>query len=431
MTELAVVPKGKNIIPIPDEIREAGFDLSHIVPTEINGKTWFIPFKEYGVSKVIDWNSPIWDYNPSEGTAILHAVNPTKFTSTYLNPFNDKGIVTKKKNMPGTGIRIGWMTGKYDPTTQEPVFGGIKISKLTTVLNLADLNQRKQYVFITLNPIVLGSRNCWFPVNATLKIHDKGIAAKKNREMRKLKREAYQYIDEAADTQILSLARVLRTYNEDDTLEMVRDNLEAYAESNPEEFMELVNSKDREYLIAYREGLQLGVIEHNVNKGYMFGGVPIGHTEPEALEYIRRTPEVFRGISYQLEQERLRSVGKQAEEADYQEVSGEESPEVLELRRQLREEQQRTKALEEAMATGQGKAQGVHDSDEETIDNPGMMEFEEEKPDLEPLGMPALKQYIKDQGYPYDEWKMIRSKDGLREYIQKQWDKGPDLEEEI
>tara|TARA_R110000803_G_scaffold36811_11_gene79176 strand:+ start:132 stop:1340 length:1209 start_codon:yes stop_codon:yes gene_type:complete len=366
---------------------------------EMSGKTWYIPYHEYSGGRVIDWESSLWNSNPSEGVIVISAKDPTRFEGCTLKPFPDQE----------TGVRIGWQTGQFDPTSKQPLLGFFRISSRTVVLNLKNLRDRKLYIFLARNPMVSGSANVSLgsEVNTMFLIDDKEQSAKSQTSNRKLKIKALLYLDEAEDIEIEGLARATGNMQEGEPVSIVRNNLEAYAELSPKVFMDFVESKDKAFKVTIAEAKGLGVLVHSVNKGWMHKMVPLGLTDDSVLEAIKGNIPLFREISKEVDKKR------NPDHASEIEVDAPiaNDPEKDALKKQNDALMARLEALENGAPA---------QDPEPALGTAGHVINEPKKNyDIDSMGRNALWTLAAELEYPNDEWAKLKKTDDMQAYMKQ------------
>jgi len=71
------------------------------------------------------------------------------------------------------------------------------------------------------------------------------------------------------------------------------------AEKDPQRFMEIYNSDARQQLTVIKRGLATGVLEQSLNTGITYNGIPLGHSDFEAMDYLKKNPSTFTSIDLQ------------------------------------------------------------------------------------------------------------------------------------
>jgi hypothetical protein len=379
---------------------------------ELNGRVWKIPFIKYGLEKVIDWKrDEIWTQNPSEGTALISARRQDKFNECQCKPVND-----------ASGIRIGWGGGGIDRDTGLPKLGSYKIDQLTMELNLAIPEQQKLYFFIATNPMVLNSPNCWSQKNAMLEIIDKNADAKKRIIERQLK---YKALEKSREINSIEQIRDLVSVFEDISIttpdDQIRDLYEDYAEKHPERFLELLESPDRPYMIAYSKSIANNIIQFDLEHGYMFGNVRLGMNKEEVIVYLKKNPNMYKHIVNEVNKE---SSTVKTFETEVENTGSASETMGVKINESLKSENSELKESMRIMLAKMAELEAkVGESSKErgssiTAANENPVDFSTvSEENLEEKTNKELVEYIVSQGWDQEEWSKHKRKSDLIEYI--------------
>lgn len=390
-----------------------------VLDYELNGTTWKLPYIKYGLEKVIDWKrDEVWAQNPSSGTALVSALRQHKFNEAQLKPVNDKK----------TGVRIGWGTGNIDQSTGMPMLGFYKIDQLTMELNLANIDQRKLYFFIATNPMVLDSPNCWVKKNAMLEIVDRNADAIKDTQTRVLRFKAYEESRKIEDPkQVRDIVSIFEDISADMPDVQIRSKMEQYAETHPKEFIDLLKSNDRAYMIVFAKGSKAGIITQSLEHGFEFGHVRLGLNKEEVIEYLKKNPEMQRHISNEISkhdsaiaESRAKKPVRQSFEQDSQMES-----ENAELRKQLLEQSSLMAEMKQMILD---LKKGKKDDEQKKLDDQDTTIIQSGDKPLDEMTIPELKEICIENAYPQAEWSKLQKQD-LLDYVISQKSKDPERED--
>lgn len=370
---------------------------------EFNGKNWKIPYEKYRGAKVIDWNSPIWKENPSEGKIIISAKDTGRFIGVTLKPFTDEE----------TGVRIGWGTGEYDEKSGQPILGNRRKTAFTTNIDLSKMEDRKLYIFMARNPMVSKGPNTdpRDEVNTMLVVDDKEKSSRMKSDKRKMMVEALLYVDKCNDDEVFGLARLAGMYKDNDPIGVVREALGSFIEADPKAFMELKDSKDRPYQIAIADGGFYDLIKFDPLTGFNFKGISLGMMKTDVIKTLKESSEVYKTLCRMIEE--LRAPNESTKPQTQETATSEVNTQLEEMKRKLAEaeaeKEKYRKKLEE------------EDQNEEIKDNVEVGKVSvDDNVDLDKItNFKKLQSIAVKWEIPNDEYVGLKTVNDLRDFLKK------------
>ena len=390
------------------ELKATGFSRD-VTDYMLNGVVWKVPYIKYGLEKVVDWKrEEVWSQNTNIGTALISAIKQDRFNECQLKPVNDKV----------TGIRIGWGGGGIDAGTGMPKLGSYKIDQLTMELNLSVPEQQKLYFFIATNPMVIGSPNCWVQKNAMLEIVDKNADAQKNIELRNLRFNAMTKAKEIQDIdQIRDLVTVFEETPNGIPDAQLKDMFEDYADKQPKQFMALMTSKDRPYLITYSKAKAMSIIQFDLEHGEMFGQVRLGLNKEEVVEYLKKNSEMYKHIDNAITKEENSATNSMGDKLSQLPPENQDKAllnENARLKQKMLDSESRLAKLEQ-MLLDQAEAK----KEETAIPVGETTVIETEEVPLEEMKHKELTAHCIANAYPQGEWNKLRATKDLLAYVKE------------
>jgi hypothetical protein len=244
---------------------------------------------------------------------------------------------------------IGIHNGNH-PKTKELRFVPIVV-KDVEFFNLANPTERRRYIVIKHGPFVVGSPNFMAGSRTQYKIVDKEKESNDYFAERKLKKSASEIADSLWGEKLENMAIALGYDPKLMSPTQLHMEVCKYAESDQkingktgaQRFMEVMNS-DMEELVILKRGLSTGIVEQ-IGIEYRFGGIPIGMSELEAIQYLKTHPTTTISIDTQ---SRGKQTTSHATEQPKQAVIPDQYAATIEnLRKELAEAKKRIKDVSE------------------------------------------------------------------------------------
>jgi hypothetical protein len=202
---------------------------------------------------------------------------------------------------PITGVLYGI------PIDQDE-FGNMRWQKLqigdNLSLSLDNLNEAKIWAVIRFHPELKGSpfqvQNPYYEVFDPVE-----IARAEMNEVAAMKK-AFDRIDklEGKPIDMVMFARYIgEEIRENASVDIVYNTLLRFARAYPIEFNRRWESKSRSFGERFASARAVGIINQDVDRGYVFRNVPLGHTEEEAIRFLSKDGTLMNAINDKLAEE--------------------------------------------------------------------------------------------------------------------------------
>lgn len=240
--------------------------------------------------KVVNFDNEI--YSPKTGIIEIEAIRKTSRHENYASiPY------TKDHK---TGIIYGIVIGINDKTN-ELSYQKVSIGD-GAYLDLSNPIDRRKYIVLKHAHFVAGS-----PLaqgKPRYKIVDREAEAKKIIAINKKKRHAEDIIDDLRIVEMYDMARTLGLPVETSSPDMVKSELIKFVakpaspghgnKSGGEQFLDIWDDVHRPILIMLKRCLATGVVNFDMNKGYVTkNNIPLGTSEPQVINYLLKNTSIL------------------------------------------------------------------------------------------------------------------------------------------
>jgi len=212
-------------------------------------------------------------------------------------PKNDDEVVIKRFKDRKTGLLFGLHNGVDDRTgmiqhTYAKLDGNM-------MFDLSIPQDRRLYIMAMYGPSVEGSPNQ--SGKPAYKVFDKQLIASKNIDTRKLKRKVEDIIESLHGSALEEMAENIGVnVKANRNHQMLLDEVYRVADNNPRKFIEIYESKDREFITIFNKAVSLGIIKMDfATNTYSFGGIPLGYSKEAAINYLIEKPGIASSIKVQ------------------------------------------------------------------------------------------------------------------------------------
>lgn len=197
---------------------------------------------------------------------------------------NDDDVIIKRFKDRATGLLFGLHNG-VDDRTKQINHTYVKLDG-NMMFDLSIASDRRLYIMAMYGPSVHGSPNQ--AGKPTYKVYDKQIIASMSLDKRSLRRKAEDIINSLRGNAIEDMARDSGVNVEANrNPNMLLDELFRIAESDPRKFIEIYESKDREYITIFNRAISKGIIKLDyATNTYSYGGIPLGYNKEAAINYL-------------------------------------------------------------------------------------------------------------------------------------------------
>lgn len=200
---------------------------------------------------------------------------------------------------PMTGILYGI------PISQDD-FGNMKWQKIqigdSLSLNLDNDDDAKVWAVIRFNPDIKGSP--FQGQNPYYEIYDPIETARNEMSEVSNMKVAFERIDKIKSKPIdmVLFARYLGEEIRDNAaFDIVYNTLLRFARNYPIEFNRKWENRNRSFGERFATARILGIISQDIDRGYVFGNIPLGQTEDEAVRFLSKDNTIMSSVNNQIE----------------------------------------------------------------------------------------------------------------------------------
>lgn len=197
---------------------------------------------------------------------------------------NDDEVIIKRFKDRATGLLFGLHNGVDDRTKQI----NHTYAKLdgNMMFDLSIASDRRLYIMAMYGPSVHGSPNQ--AGKPTYKVYDKQIIASMSIDKRSLRRKAEDIINSLKGNALEDMARDIGVNVEANrNPSMLLDEVYRISEGDPRKFIEIYESKDREYITIFNRAISKGIIKLDyATNTFSYGGIPLGYSKEAAINYL-------------------------------------------------------------------------------------------------------------------------------------------------
>ena len=234
---------------------------------------------------------------PKEGIVEIRRLKNNLTTSG--TPKHDDSVTIKRFKDKRTELLFGIHNGVDDRT------GDINHREVTLEGNMQfDLSipyDRRVYIIAMLSPAIEGSPNQ--SGKPSYKLHDKQILAAKNIDKRTLRRRAEDIIESLKEDQLHEMAENMGiNVKANNNHKMLLDEMYRHIEmeGGSRKFIDIYESKDREFITIFNRATSLGIITHDyVTNSFSFGGIPLGFSKDAAINFLIEKSQLAHSIKIQ------------------------------------------------------------------------------------------------------------------------------------
>lgn len=203
--------------------------------------------------------------------------------------------------------------------------------------NLSNFRDAEAWAIVSRSPRLAGSP--YANGKPLFKVKDKEEEARQFLERRTIRRRADEILDgDISFAEMADMYRALGNPNpENMNPERLLSELAKIAERSPKTFVELWESGNRSTLMVFKRCLSLGVINYDIARGgYLWKNLPIGLTEPGAVDYLVKNPTILQQADMESKSKDtyVNNFNKMSpkEQAFWGDPGQDDDPELVELR---------------------------------------------------------------------------------------------------
>lgn len=278
---------------------------------------WYIEAKEKEfkeVSQVVYRYSRIVPDPDNPGRELM----PGSFNfkkKDYIQLPKDEPSSTKKDFSPDlVNIHIAFAKGET-PEGVMVVGEDLKFHRQNNCLIILKYSKAGDFdKFLFMESINMNGSNPYRDASAQIRFYrlDPEGDAKRNREKRKIKNQAIKAADGATNGVVYEMATLIGGMDKGKLpTEQMRDFIEEFAESNPEEFLRMLSSQVKEYKTLIEEGKKLQIIKNLTKESkfviqgagevpdedlFIYKGIPTKEQYDELALFLMNKPEETRRI---------------------------------------------------------------------------------------------------------------------------------------
>ena len=208
----------------------------------------------------------------------------------------------------------------YGIAISEDEYGNIRWQKIQLhdhlPLNLSKLDDARIWAVLRFHPDLKGSP--WQLQNPYYKVYDPVETARRELTEVDAIKQAFDHIESILENPkaMVNFARFIGVeLNESTNYEVVRGRLLQEARNHPFDFNKMWKYSGRAYGELFEAARSLGLIQSEVNQGFMYKGIPLGVTREEAIRTLQKDTRLSAAISERLraEDKVVKTVEKSAE----------------------------------------------------------------------------------------------------------------------
>ncbi|MFA7287648.1 MAG: hypothetical protein WC055_02095 [Melioribacteraceae bacterium] len=174
-------------------------------------------------------------------------------------------------------------------------------------LDLSIPKERLKWICIKYGPFLKGSPNFQTQSKTVYEAVDKEKQATEFFKNRKSKRKAGEIAESLHGEELLGMAMALgidpklysTTQLEMEVIKFAENPEKVNGKTGAERFLDVYNSDSKVELITLKRGLSTGILTENLNAGINFNGLTLGHSEQEAVGYLKAHPSTLTSIDIQ------------------------------------------------------------------------------------------------------------------------------------
>jgi hypothetical protein len=277
-----------------------------------------IPGKDYIIFK--DGNDVEYKILNIDNEKYMPKTGIVEFTPFKVAKRNLDELIIKFYPDSKTGLYIGNPMG-VDNRTKQVIWQTFKIRGSVTY-DLSIPVQRLEAFVLSNSYFVIGSPNFRKGTKTVFKKVDKEREAEDFLKNRRTKKKAEEIAEGLMGSSLYDMAYAIGKDPKFMSPVMLAQEVILYAEKNPVKFLEIFESPGRTALVTLKRGLATGIIDHTVDRGICYEGVPMGFSDEEAVQYLKGNPSVQTSIELQ---------SKKKEDATYASMSNSFQKEAAEI----------------------------------------------------------------------------------------------------
>lgn len=218
--------------------------------------------------------------------------SPVKTSKRHINNITLKNYRDKE-----TGLIVG-IPIQVDGRSKEIIWQTVLVRD-TVIYDLSIPQQRAEAIVVSRSPFVVGSPNFRPGSKVMYKKTDKELEAQVFMKNRATKRKAEELAEGLNGQALYDMAYAIGKDPKFMSPIMTHKEVILFAEANPARFLEILNSENRQALVILKRGFATGLIEQDLNRGFTYGGVSLGFSEEEAVDFLKKNPTTMTSIDVQ------------------------------------------------------------------------------------------------------------------------------------
>lgn len=266
--------------------------VDYIVVTDGNG----------GEIKLLNLENP--ELAPFEG--IVELV-PLKFAKGFGNAIRHQNEASFRCIRDK---RTGWLIGiplpGFQGKNREIQFERFTV-RSAEFLDLSIPKDRLKWICIKNGPFLKGSPNFQSQSKTIYEAVDKERQATEFHANRRTKRKASEIAESLHGQELIDMAIALgldpkilsTTQLEMEVIKFAENPNRENGKTGAERFLEIYNSDSRLELTILKRAISVGIVSENLNQGINYNGVSMGFTEFEALQFLKKSPQLLNSIDLQ------------------------------------------------------------------------------------------------------------------------------------
>lgn len=221
----------------------------------------------------------------------LRAIVPPK-----KKEFNHKIKFAKDRTY---GIYYGIFTGL--DRFQNTSWYRILFDREQVVINLNDSEDMKQFPVIAMHPSIKGSPLDQYQ-DPIMEIFDPKEESMASIAKLDLIPKVTEFIKKLDARKLVNFARYIGVpVSSDMDLDMIKGDLARRGINDPKGFIDLVNEKNRNYKEVLASAIEIGEIQDDPEKGFVFNGVFLGSSKEEVIDRLANEAGLLNGVLSRIE----------------------------------------------------------------------------------------------------------------------------------
>jgi len=168
-------------------------------------------------------------------------------------------------------------------------------------LDLKNNDEAKMWAVLRMNSYIAGTPYA----KDTPRYRVLDAVAEANKDLKEIDQMmiAFERTGKLEGPKLVHFARYLgEDLKEVDSEVVVLSRVKLFAKKYPAEFNRRFDARERGYAELFFSGIELGVIEHNIEKGFIYKGVHLGLSQQDAIRFLSEDSNVTSGLRISIDE---------------------------------------------------------------------------------------------------------------------------------